>query len=125
MLRPRKGLGDNRDIPEMAVQEKRIHLRDTEASVGPSPWKEPGGMSRGKCPGVHGIPRSEVQERSRDWGKTLGMIHTLAPTQGSLLENLSCFQPHIPTLSPLSNVSWPLQEVSALASHVPECPSGL
>ena len=78
-------------------------------------------MSRGKCPGVHGIPRSDVQERSRDWGKTLGVIHTLAPTQGSLLENLSYSQPRIPTLY----VSWPLQEVSVLASHVPKRPSGL
>lgn len=53
MLRPRKGLGDNRDISEMAVQEKRIRLEtlrpvwdpvhgrslgDVQGEVSGSPW---------------------------------------------------------------------------------------
>ena len=46
MLRPRKGLGDNRDIPEMAVQEKRIHL-ETLRPV----WDPVRGRSLGGCPG--------------------------------------------------------------------------
>lgn len=44
MLRPRKGLGDNRDISEMAVQEKRIRLETLRPVWDPVRGRSLGGV---------------------------------------------------------------------------------
>lgn len=62
--------------------------------MGPSRWKEPGGSPQGgvqEAMGSQGLRfRREAGTRERDEG----MIQTLAPTQGSLLEYQLLPAPH-------------------------------
>lgn len=96
---------------------KRDKFRETLRPV----WDPVGGRSLGDIKGKVSRVRRESRTRERE----VGMIHTLAPNQGSLLESQLPPALHPHPVSPLSHVSWSLQEVSGLAKHVPKCPSRL